>query len=70
LAWAFVDAANFARRADEQCRKWHDRKVAKTMNVLATKALACKLAKAAWYLMTEGADYSAQRMFGQPAPTK
>src|SRR5258707_1018049 len=70
LAWAFVEAAHFARRGDEQCRKWHDRKAAKTMNVLATKALACKLAKAAWYLMTEGVDYNAQGMFGQPAPTK
>jgi transposase len=70
LAWAFVEAANCARRVDEQCRKWHDRKAAKTMNVLAIKALACKLAKAAWYLMTEGVDYNAQRMFGQPATTK
>ncbi len=70
LAWAFVEAANCARRADEQCRKWHDRKAAKTLKVVATKALACKLAKAAWYLMAEGVDYNSQRMFGQPAPTK
>src|SRR5205814_5144433 len=51
LAWAWVEAANFARRYDEQCRKWFDRKAAKTSNVVATKALACKLAKAGWYLM-------------------
>lgn len=24
LAWAFVEAANFARRYDETCRKWYD----------------------------------------------
>src|SRR6266851_3594164 len=65
LAWAFVEAANCARRADAQCRKWHDRKAAKTMNVLAIKALACKLAKAAWYLMAEGTAYDPKRMFGQ-----
>jgi transposase len=70
LAWAFVEAANFARRYDAQCRKWYDRKAAKTSKVLATKALACKLAKAAWYLMAEGTDYDAKRMFGQPAKTK
>jgi transposase len=70
LAWAFVEAANFARRYDEQCRKWYDRKAAKTSKVLATKALACKLAKAAWFLMSEGTEYDAQRMFGQPATTK
>jgi transposase len=67
LAWAFVEAANFARRYDEQCRKWYDRKAAKTSKVIATKALACKLAKAAWYLMDQGTDYDAMRMFGQPA---
>src|SRR5437773_1184941 len=64
LAWAFVEAANFAKRYDEQCRKWYDRKAAKTRNVIATKALACKLAKAAWYLMAEGTDYDPARMFG------
>jgi transposase len=70
LAWAFVEAANFARRYDEQCRKWFDRKAAKTSNVIAIKALACKLAKAAWYLMAEGTDYDPKRMFGQPAKTQ
>jgi transposase len=70
LAWAFVEAANFARRYDEQCRKWFDRKAVRTSNVIATKALACKLAKAAWYLMAEGTDYDPQRMFGQPARTE
>jgi len=64
LAWAFVEAANFAKRYDEQCRKWYDRKAAKTSNIVATKALACKLAKAAWYLMAEGTNYDPARMFG------
>lgn len=70
LAWAFIEAANFARRYDQQCRKWYDRKAAKTGKIIATKALACKLAKAAWYLMAEKTDYDAQRMFGQPAQTR
>jgi transposase len=69
LAWAFVEAANFARRYDVQCRKWYDRKATKTSKVIATKALACKLAKAAWYLMAEGTDFEPRRMFGQPANT-
>jgi transposase len=70
LAWAFVEAANFAKRYDPQCRKWYDRKAAKTSNIIATKALACKLAKAAWYLMAQGTDYDPKRIFGQPATTK
>jgi transposase len=67
LAWAFVEAANFAKRYDENCRRWFDRKAAKTSTVLATKALACKLAKAAWYVMTQGVAYEAARMFPELA---
>ena len=70
LAWAFVEAANFARRYDEQCRQWYDRKAGKTSKVIATKALACKLAKAAWHLMAQGVDYDPKRVFGQPAKAK
>ena len=70
LSWAFVEAANFARRYDEQCRKWYDRKAAKTSKVIATKALACKLAKAAWHVMSQQTDYDARRVFGQPSIIK
>ena len=70
LAWAFVEGANFARRYNEQCRKWYDRKAAKTSNLIATKALACKMAKAAWHVMAEGTDYDSKRMFGQAASRK
>jgi hypothetical protein len=67
LAWAFVEAAHFARRFDEQCRRWYDRKAARTSTIIATKALACKLAKAAWYLMAEGSDYDPKRVFPELA---
>jgi len=70
LGWAFVEAANFARRYDERCRKWYDRKAAKTSTIIATKALACKLAKAAWHVMSAGVDYDSARVFGQPATLK
>jgi transposase len=70
LAWAFVEAANFSRRYDEYCRRWYDRKAAKTSNVIATKALGCKLSKAAWHVMSEGADYDATRMFPEWAAQK
>jgi len=62
LAWAFVEAANFARQHHAHCRRWFDRKAARTSKVIATKALACKLAKAAWYLMSQGSDYDPERM--------
>jgi transposase len=62
LAWAFVEAANFAKRHHEHCRRWFDRKAARTSSIIATKALACKLAKAAWHLMNEATDYEPERM--------
>jgi transposase len=67
LAWALVEAANFARRHDEHCRRWYDRKAAKTSKIIATKALACKLAKAAWHVMSQQTDYDAKRMFPELA---
>ncbi len=38
--------------------------------MMATKALACKLAKAAWHVMAEATDYDSKRMFGQAASRK
>ena len=70
LAWAFVEAANFAKRYDEQCRKWFDRKAAKTSTVLATKALACKLTKAAWHVLAHDTDYDPKRMFPELAQSQ
>jgi len=67
LAWVFVEAANFARRYDEHCRRWYDRKAAKTSKVIATKALGCKLAKAAWHVMAGAVPYDATRMFPELA---
>lgn len=64
LAWAFVEAAHFACRHDEQCRRFYDRKKQQTNPVIATKALACKLAKAAWHVMAEDVAYDAERVFG------
>ena len=63
LAWAWVEAANFAKRYHDDCRRWFDRKAAKRGSVLATKALACKLAKAGWYLMSRKCDYEPGRIF-------
>lgn len=70
LSWAFVEAANFAKRSDGNSRRWYDRKKAKTSNVIATKALACKLAKAAWHVMAKQSDYDPQRMFPELAAKK
>jgi hypothetical protein len=64
LAWAFIEAANLIRRYDERAKRWHARKLAKSNNVIATKALACKLAKAAWHILSKGTLYDGDRLFG------
>lgn len=64
LAWAFVEAAHFACRFDAPSRRFYDRKKQQTNPVVATKALACKLAKAAWHVMAEEVPYDATRVFG------
>jgi hypothetical protein len=50
LAWAFVEAANFARRYCPEAKSFYERKKSKTNGVLATKALAHKLARACCYI--------------------
>jgi transposase len=63
LAWAFVEAANFARRFCVEARRFHDRKKAKTNNVVATKALAHKLARACYHILKEGKPFDVTRCF-------
>ena len=70
LSWALVEAAHCAKRSDPNCRRWYDRKKAKTSTTIATKALACKLAKAAWHLMAKGTDFDPARMFPELANKK
>jgi transposase len=64
LAWAFVEVAHFACRYDAACRRFYDRKKQQTNGAVATKALACKLAKAAWHVMAEDVPYDGTRVFG------
>ena len=44
--WAFVEAANFARRYSPEAKRFYERKKARTNPVVAIKALAHKLARA------------------------
>jgi hypothetical protein len=43
---------------------------ARTCGVLATKALACKLAKSAWPVMSEKVAYDTERVFGRVAESQ
>jgi transposase len=64
LAWAFIEAANFARRWCPEAKRFHDRKCAKTNSVLATKALAHKLARASYHVLKNRQRFDVKRCFG------
>ncbi|WP_349292181.1 IS110 family transposase [Noviherbaspirillum sp. L7-7A] len=61
LAWAFIEAANFARRYNNQARRFYKRKKAKTNTAVATKALAHKLARACYHIMKDGKPFEVGR---------
>lgn len=63
LVWAFVEAANFARRFNAEAKRFFDRKKAKTNNVIATKALAHKLSRASYHILKEKQPFDAKRCF-------
>jgi transposase len=67
LGWALVEAAHCAIRSDARAQQYYQRKAAATLPVVATKALACKLCKAAWHVWHDGVDYDPLRTFG-PEP--
>jgi transposase len=64
LAWAFVEAAHGAKRFDTASQKFYERKKSQTNGIVATKALACKLSKAAWHVMAAEVEYDGRRVFG------
>ena len=63
LCWAFIEAANFARRYCPHAQRFYQRKMAKTKKVVATKALAHRLARAAYYVMRDNVDYNPKLLF-------
>lgn len=63
LAWAFIEAANFARRYCPQAKRFYERKKAATNGILATKALAHKLARACYHMLKEGQPFDVTRCF-------
>ena len=64
LAWAYVEAANFAQRYDPVVQGWFQRKTRRTCRAVAVKALACKLSKAVFYILRDGVEFDREMMFG------
>lgn len=64
LAWAFVEAANFALRYCPQAKSFYDRKKLRSNRVLAIKALAHKLARACYHMLRDQKPFDVALCFG------
>lgn len=64
LAWAFVEAANYAIRYNETIKKYYQRKLAKTHVMIAKGAVAHKLARACYYILRDGVVFDVNKAFG------
>ena len=63
LAWAYLEAANFAVRYNPRIKRYYQRKRAKTSGVVAIKTVAHKLARACYYILRDGTDFNVGRAF-------
>lgn len=63
LAWAFVEAAVFAIRFNEQIKRFHQRKKAKGNGIIAIKAVAHKLARACYHVLKKQESFDVTRAF-------
>ena len=63
LAWAFVEAANFAVRYNAQIKRFYQRKQAKTNGVVAIKTVAHKLARACYYILRDQVPFAVDKAF-------
>ena len=68
LAWAYVEAANFAVRFSPDLNAWFQRKQRRSrgLRVVVIKALANKLAKACFFILRDNTDFNASRLIGKP----
>lgn len=64
LSWAFSEAAHFAVRWDPMVKRFYERKKRKTNQIIAIRAVAHKLARATYGMLTTQTPYDVQRAFG------
>lgn len=65
LGWAFVEAAQHAKRFFPAARAFYDKKAKQRNTAVATKALAHKLARACFYVMRDLKPFESEKVFGK-----
>jgi len=63
LAWAYVEAANFAVRYNPQIKRFYQRKRARSNGVVAIKTVAHKLARACYYILRDRVPFDVNKAF-------
>ena len=63
LAWAFVEAANFAVRYNAQIKRYYQRKCARSNGIVALKTVAHKLARACYYILRDRVPFDVNKAF-------
>jgi transposase len=63
LAWAYVEAANFAVRYSARIKSFYQRKKSKTNGIVALKAVAHKLCRACNYIIKDQVAFDLTRAF-------
>jgi len=63
LAWAFIEAANFAIRFNPIVKRYYQRKTVKTNATIAKKTVAHKLARACFYVLRDQVEFDANKAF-------
>jgi len=63
LSWAFVEAAHSALRCCPQAKRFYERKKRQRNATVASKALAHKLARACFHILSTGKPFEVQRCF-------
>jgi transposase len=63
LAWAYVEAANFAVRYCKSAQRFYQRKMAEKNAIVATKALSNKICRASYYMMRDHVPFDESNLF-------
>jgi len=63
LAWAYIEAANFAVRYSPQIKRYYQRKCAHTNRIVAIKTVAHKLARACYYILRDQVSFNVNKAF-------
>jgi transposase len=64
LSWAFSQVAHYAIRFEPKAKAFYERKRQKRNGIVATRAVAHKMARAVWHMLSKQQEYDVNKVFG------